>query len=100
MMINEQLGGVESSDPVMAHSVAKRSCPMLSSPAKWWALYCFTLGSVTPPLNCLEGGKVLAFTGRWIQPLDAVGVGKQNKYWSHLDRKDFVLGEGKLQEGY
>lgn len=44
-MINEQLGRVDSSDPVMAHSVAKRSCPMFSSPGM---LYFVSLWALSP----------------------------------------------------
>lgn len=44
MMINEQLGRADSSDPVMAHSVAKGVAPCFPHQV---ALFCFTLGSVT-----------------------------------------------------
>lgn len=64
MMINEQLREVDQvTQLVMAHSVAKRSCPMFSSPGKWMALVCFTLGSVTPPHTAQKEKKCLLSQG-------------------------------------
>lgn len=76
MMINEQLGEVDSSDQVMAYSVTKRSCPVFSLPDKWVGSILFHSGLCHPSTYCLEGGKVLAFTGRRTQPVDALGVDK------------------------